>query len=439
MSTVDKISTITGISIGEIHILFCLIGQMVASALYYLLPIDSKSNNYNRQKKLREFYGLSIGLLSCLYLFPLHELLIIFASNVIFYNLSKLCKTPQTTLSLSFVIFSILCMANIHRAVFFYEENLSNFSLLLMILVPKQIYFNWHIYGIHARKNDEDARFMYPSLFDYFCYIFNYIGNLTTPIYSYQEYLDFIDQNYEETKFSPRNFFRKAGYLILTVILYIIIGKYHDYNLIDTKSFEELNMAHQLLYITVQGFYIRVRYYFIWLLADVDIVLANFRDSDTNYKTYISSIDLMKVETSTSPKTKIANWNISITKFYRICFYNPLIDHLKMKKSRASLFVFVLSAFWHGFYPTYYLSFFFTYIMSMTERIVFRNKEELWFFPTVLFWFFFDIMAIIFKRHTFRSTKEVLLNTWLFVLLNPLMHVSIRIYLRYLHKRRKHK
>ena len=438
---IEAISTLTGIPYAETRMLITIICQILLSILYGRLPVDSKSPNFKKQIRNRELFGLIVGAVSYYYLFPMTEMMIIVASSVVFYYLSFLCKDAKTTMTINFINFSMLCVAHIHRTVFFYEENIYNFNVLLMMLVPKQIYFNSHVHRLNIERTDGDKKEQVeiPTFYEYLCYNFNYIGSLTTPVYSYQEYKDFISQSYGQSKINIAALMKRIGLLLVASGLYAVIGTHHDYNLIDSRLFRQNNILYQLIYVAIQGLFIRVRFYIIWLLAEIMVVLVNFRDADDNYKDYLSAVDIFKLEMNVSPRLRVANWNKSIAKFYRICFYNPFTKYLKIDSTSASLFVFILSAFWHGFYPTYYFSFFFLYLVTMTERIVYRNKEKLWFIPGIFFWIMFDVAGICFKRHTFRSTKEVLKNIWYLVALNFIVHVGIRRYLKYLHKKQKAK
>lgn len=438
---IETISNLTNIPYDESRVLVVLICHIMASFAYRLLPILKDSQNFESQVKMRELFGMIVGMISYFYLFPVSEMSIILVSNLVFYYLSKYCTDPKITMTINFVNFLTLCVAHIHRTVFFYEDNIYNFNILLMMLVPKQIYFNWHIYKLKAKEKNPKTEnaIIYPSLYDYFSYNFNFIGNLTTPVYSYQEYKDFIEQNYAKTGLELRVLFKKIGLLLVCIVVYVAVGKIHDINLIDTKLFRETNYLYQVIYILIQGVFVRARFYIIWLIAEVEMVIVNFRDSDNNYEDHITAIDVIKVETCASPKIRVASWNKSIAKFYRICFYIPFTEHFKIDKNQASLFVFILSAFWHGFYPTYYLSFFLIYLVSMTERIVFRNKDKLWFVPGIFYWMVFDLAGISFRRHTFRSTVEVMKNTWIFVILNPIVHIAVKKYLRYTSRKEKAK
>lgn len=438
--SVDLISNITGLPVDELRVLVVLVSHVIASVIYRTLKVNKKSASYRQQLAARELFGAIVGIISYFYLFLISEMTIIIISSLLFFRLTKYCTTAKATMTINLINFSTLCAVHIHRTIAYYESNICNFNILLMMLVPKQIYFNWYVFNQYKNANEKgDKTKELPSLFNYFTYNFNYIGNLTSPIYSYQEYRDFIEQTYGQTKLDVAALSKKLGLLLGAVVMFVVIGKTHDYNLIDTPLFKDIPYLYQIAYVFIQAFFVRVRYYIIWLISETAVVIVNFRDSDAAYKDYISAIDLSVVETTVSPKKRVPGWNKSIAKFYRLCFYNPFTEYFKINKDHASMLVFILSAFWHGFYPTYYISFFFIYLATLTERIVFKNKDKLWFIPGILYWMFFDMAAIAFKRHTFRSTIQVMKNLWILVILNPGLHIGIRKYLKHVRRKQKTK
>lgn len=47
-----------------------------------------------------------------------------------------------------------------------------------------------------------------------------------------------------------------------------------------------------------------------------------------------------------------------------------------------TLVTFMISAFWHGFYPIYYVMFFKMFLLTMAGRVVFKNKHIFSFIPS---------------------------------------------------------
>jgi lysophospholipid acyltransferase 1/2 len=67
------------------------------------------------------------------------------------------------------------------------------------------------------------------------------------------------------------------------------------------------------------------------------------------------------MKTGTSVKTMFDNWNIQTQLWLRRIAYDRL-------PTGKTLGVFVLSAFWHGFYPGYYLTFVLSAFMVYSGR-----------------------------------------------------------------------
>jgi lysophospholipid acyltransferase 1/2 len=77
----------------------------------------------------------------------------------------------------------------------------------------------------------------------------------------------------------------------------------------------------------------------------------NGYDENGNAKwALVSIVRILKVETAQSMKEAFDNWNVNTQLWLRRIAYDRL-------PTGKTLGVFVLSAFWHGFYPGYYLTF----------------------------------------------------------------------------------
>jgi lysophospholipid acyltransferase len=63
------------------------------------------------------------------------------------------------------------------------------------------------------------------------------------------------------------------------------------------------------------------------------------------------------VESAQNTRAYLGNWNINTNNWLRNYMYLRVTPRGKKPGFRASMATFVTSAFWHGFYPGYYLSF----------------------------------------------------------------------------------
>lgn len=92
---------------------------------------------------------------------------------------------------------------------------------------------------------------------------------------------------------------------------------------------------------------------------------------------------IRKVELTPSTKVKIQYWNRTVHLWLK---YNVFLRFLGSKnkfvsnKRAASLITFMISAFWHGFYPNYYLFFFQFYLLEQISDVL---QDKLKFFDWV--------------------------------------------------------
>ncbi|KAJ1673505.1 Lysophospholipid acyltransferase [Spiromyces aspiralis] len=87
----------------------------------------------------------------------------------------------------------------------------------------------------------------------------------------------------------------------------------------------------------------------------------------------ISNIKVKKIEFSSSQKVMIDNWNIGTNVWLRNHIYVRLLPTTGKSSSRATLITFIVSAFWHGFYPGYYMAFVLTSFGTSAARLLRRN------------------------------------------------------------------
>lgn len=123
---------------------------------------------------------------------------------------------------------------------------------------------------------------------------------------------------------------------------------------------KNMEIVDQPLWYRVLYFYVsipgnRIKYYFAWVFGDLvnNVSGLGFNGYDEKGEplwNLVTNVNIIEFETSTSMKSYIDNWNIQT----RIWLRRIAFDRLPAGKT---LGVFVLSAFWHGFYPGYYLTF----------------------------------------------------------------------------------
>jgi len=351
--------------------------------------------------------------------------ILLIGNVLLMYPLSLACTNSKLTLHISTGMFAFLCGVNVWKMFADYEGNTNNISLLTMLIVPKQIYFNWHV---QKQLQSEDK--VLPSLFDYFCYIFNYIGSIATPIYSYEEYDHFIKQTYRDNNLNAKAIIKKTASAVLALAITFLAPKYYDETLVVRSEFTELNVLNQILYILIGGILIRVKYYVAWHLSEIPTILGSLKTKESNYTSYMKSISSRTIEFNNSAKVRIEKWNITISKWLKDCFYAPLIDIYKLDKNTASTVVFILSAFWHGFYASYYISFFAINLSSITEKLMYQNRDIFWWFPSLFYRLQLDVAALMFKKYLFNELVSTFKHLRLYFFLNIFVFYAAKLIIK---------
>lgn len=83
----------------------------------------------------------------------------------------------------------------------------------------------------------------------------------------------------------------------------------------------------------------------------------------------VNTCNPLLVETTIHVREKINFWNIGIQEWLRKCIYNRC--NIK-SKGLSQLYVFAVSAMWHGFYIAYYFSFFIWFAQLYLQGIIFK-------------------------------------------------------------------
>ncbi|KAK7092109.1 hypothetical protein V1264_009710 [Littorina saxatilis] len=137
------------------------------------------------------------------------------------------------------------------------------------------------------------------------------------------------------------------------------------------ETFFDKTFLQKTFYILVCMIVSRQKYYFAWILGESLNLAAGFGFNGYD-KTGQPRWDLMEnvsiwdVELANSLKINIGGWNKRTLVWLRRVVYDRAPYH-------RTLAVFAVSAFWHGFYPGYYLTFGTAALFTIAARLMRRN------------------------------------------------------------------
>lgn len=277
----------------------------------------------------------------------------------------------------------------------------------------------------------------FPNLLEYASFIYFYPTSLVGPSIEFNDFMNFI-----ELKDCYQNLTSNLGYimsqgfqklcigLFFTGFFAILCDRFPMYALGTAEFREKYPLWWQrFLYSYACGPIGRAKYYVAWGLTYSSLIFSGMSYGETIKDGKIirdvekgSYGSILYNEFGMNPKWKLAYWNMSIHIWLK---YNVYIRVLcldgklfKNNKVIASFATFIFSAFWHGFYPSYYVSFFLVFLWEQSGEFLnevgfYKYAEEhkfTWPFVVLKTVFFYNMIGSIFYCLEIGTTKEILTN-----------------------------
>ncbi|EKE38828.1 hypothetical protein ENUP19_0163G0029 [Entamoeba nuttalli] len=250
-----------------------------------------------------------------------------------------------------------------------------DFSSVQMVLTIKFTTFAFSVCNAQDKEykcsehTEKHKIYNYPSILQFFGYTFFFPAFFSGPSMEYTDFVSFIDMSmFKEfnNKLPPINM-KAVGKVTLRLILIIVfhlisikcsIFEFCEYYILGHK--EESTCWFKLLMILLYVEFIKLRYYFVWEFGELLSILMGFgysgmKDGETTWEGF-KNVDIWKMETSDSVRQIVSNWNIQTERWLRYYVYERLNQN-KTLAPYKSLLTNMVSAFWHGLYPGYYIAF----------------------------------------------------------------------------------
>lgn len=168
--------------------------------------------------------------------------------------------------------------------------------------------------------------------------------------------------------------------------------------------FQNRSLFQRFLYTTMSLLIVRQKYYFAWGLTEFNGGAIGCGYTGRCPRTgrylyeHVRSLNSWDVEAGTSLKAVIDAWNISTTRWLREIFYD------RLPISVRTLLVFIISAFWHGFYLGYYVMFL-SFALFTTVARIWRKRFRNYFYRSTRIARLYDLFTIILTNFIINYTQ----------------------------------
>jgi len=266
-------------------------------------------------------------------------------------------------------------------------------TMLLMIWTAKASMFAYNVAdgqalnaGLKLSEREsthifraERAITQMPSLLEYFSYVFFFGGVLVGPCFEAKEFFDFVDgslQRKHGLASLPSSILPSLKCALLGVSMYagmFIFGLYPLMGVVNSEAFGTMPFLQRFTYFWIAITSSRFRYYFAWYFGDAGCVATGFGFNGvkknkageiTGYKwDRVSNCNVLAVESAPHMSDVTNNWNMGVNNwlknyvYFRVEAPRFIVKAGLPQKSFMNLVTKVTSAFWHGFYPSYYVFF----------------------------------------------------------------------------------
>lgn len=417
-TVLSPLSALTGFPIDQLNFLIC---QLTALALGF--PFRKFLSPHTTSPQVRNAVEFVLGAALTIFCFGYQVLHVVLQSTICYLILLFWSRKSMHTLVFAISLL-YLAVAHIYRVIYDYGGYTMDITGPLMITTQKisSLAFSYHDGSVKKEEKlskDQKAQAIktLPTVLEYYSYLFSFHSIMVGPMVFYNDYKDFIDgSNFrkhrrkdvsgktEDAQSDPSPNSALMNNLGITLIsgffMVFVMDRVPGEKVYDRAYFDEFSFLGKTLYILVSMSLIRSKYYFAWKLAELvnnaaGLGFNGYDDKGNEKWDLVNNVDIWKLETCGSIKLNIDSWNKTTAVWLRRVVY----ERMPYGNTAAT---FAVSAFWHGFYPGYYLAFATAALFTFSGRAMRRNVRP-FFRPdgdnsTGLIPFLYDCVTFTFTR-----------------------------------------
>jgi lysophospholipid acyltransferase len=256
-----------------------------------------------------------------------------------------------------------------------------------MVMIMKLSAFCWNVYDGRLKQEGmtdyqkDRAIINMPSLLDYAGYVLFFPSLMAGPAFDFNDYKKWLETSMfdlppdmDPSKAPPTRKKRriprsgrpaawKAASGLGWIFLFIKFSSWYKVHFALSDVFMHYSWIRRVWYVFMLAFTARLKYYGVWSLTEGACILSGMGYNGIDLKTgkakwnRLENVNPYNLETAQNSRAYLDNWNKNTNAWLRNYVYLRVTPKGEKPGFRASLATFATSAFWHGFYPGYYLTF----------------------------------------------------------------------------------
>lgn len=367
-----KLHSQIGIPIDQILLLSCFVAAIPLGLIHKRLPYVG----------LKHFSSIFFGTLFLYLEFGFDTWQPVVSSLCVYVLVHAL---PAKVAPLTVWIFTMtwLSIGQIHRMMTMYLDFTKDYTMAQMVITVKMIMFAYNYadgYALSKGKRLHEKEHMHqfraeraitnpPSLIEFFSYVLFFPAVLVGPCFEFVEYMDyctgkiFKKANLES---APSSILPALSTLLKAGGVYIMF-EMHRMMPVKDVVYGDFSPLYRALYLFATVTCVRAKYYFAWYMSESGCIASGFGFNGRTEHGYawdrLNNIDWWAVEFGDSFPTLTNGWNKGVNNWLKNYIYN----RVPFNKFLANVCTKLTSAFWHGFYPGYYIFFLSAAILSPVE------------------------------------------------------------------------
>lgn len=270
---------------------------------------------------------------------------------------------------------------------FINDPSLVDITGAQMVMVMKLTAFCWNVADGQLPDDTltdfqrERAIKQLPSLLDFAAYVLFFPSLFAGPSFDFVDYKNWIEttmfelpQGTSPSKAAPTRKKRKiprsgtpaawkAAAGVAWIVLFIILSSRYNMEMVLGDDFMQYGFLRRVWLLHMFGFTSRLPYYGVWSLTEGSCILSGLGYNGIDPVTggvlwdRLCNVNPWGVESAQNTRAYLGNWNINTNNWLRNYIFLRVTPKGKKPGFRATTATFIASAFWHGFYPGYYLAF----------------------------------------------------------------------------------